>query len=155
MSTPETRTRSMPIDCLSGFIAAFFASLIFHQLTAALLWKMGIAPGPSFQFDPRPPFGVPAVISLAFWGGVWGVFFAVSDRYFPRRNGYWLVSFLWGAILPSLVALLIVVPLKGGPMGAGWMPKIWLYAFLVNGAWGIGTGLILRKLRKFAEQSRY
>jgi len=148
MSARKTSPRSTPLDLLSGFIAAFLATLIFHQLTAALLWNMGIAPGPPYQFAPRPPFGVPAVISLAFWGGVWGILFAAVDRYFPRHAGYWLVAFIWGAILPSLVALLIVVPFKGGPVGAGWMPKIWLYAVLVNGAWGIGTGLILRWLRK-------
>jgi len=150
MTARNIMARSTSIDRLRGFIAAFFATLIFHQLTAALLWNIGLAPGPPFQFAPRPPFGVPTVISLAFWGGVWGILFASVDRLFPRHSGYWLLSFLWGAILPSLVALLIVVPLRGGPVGAGWMPKIWLYAFLVNGAWGIGTGLLLRGLRKFA-----
>jgi hypothetical protein len=53
---------------------------------------------------------------------------------------------LFGALLPSLVALLVVVPLKGGPVGGGWAPGLLLTAFLINGAWGIGTGLILRLL---------
>ncbi len=154
MTPRKTTPPSTSLDLLSGFIAAFLATLIFHQLAAALLWKIGMAPGPPYQFAPRPPFGVPAVISLAFWGGIWGILFAAFDRYFPRDAGYWLTAFVLGGILPSLVALLIVVPLKGGPVGAGWMPKIWLYAFLVNGAWGVGTGLILGWLRKLSSKRR-
>lgn len=139
-----------PLNLAWGFLAGFMATLIFHQLTATLLWKMGMAPGPPFQLAPQPPFGVPAVISLAFWGGVWGTLFAAVDRRFPRGSGYWLAAIICGAILPSLVALLIVVPLKGGLVGAGWMPKIWLYAFIVNGVWGLGTGLILQALRRLS-----
>ena len=90
--------------------------------------------------------GVPSVISLAFWGGVWGILFALIERKFARRGGYWVTAFLFGAVLPSLVALLVVLPLKGQPVGGGWQPHVWFTAFLVNGAWGIGTGVILRAL---------
>jgi hypothetical protein len=147
-----TSSRSHPIvfNLVFGFIAGFLATLIFHQLVMALLWKIGMAPGPPYQMAPRPPFGVPAVISLAFWGGVWGIFFAAIDKHFPRKLGYWLTALFGGAILPSLVALLVVVPLKGGPVGAGWNPHIWLFAFIVNGAWGVGTGLILLELRRYS-----
>jgi hypothetical protein len=31
-------------------------------------------------------------------------------------------------------------------MGGGWAPALLLTAFLINGAWGIGTGIILRLL---------
>lgn len=154
MTTRPTPFGSNPLNLPCGFIAGFLATLIFHQLTAALLWNMGMAPGAPFQFAPRPPFGVPSVISLAFWGGVWGILFAAFDRLFPRGSSYWSTAFISGAILPSLVALLIVVPLKGGAVGAGWMPKIWLYAFLVNGAWGLGTGLLLRWLRRISTARR-
>ena len=133
-----------------GFTAGFLATLLFHQIAVALLWKIGMAPGPPFQMAPRPPFDIPSVFSLALWGGAWGVLFAVLDRYFPENAGYWPTAFVAGAIFPSLVALLIVIPLKGGAVGAGWNPKIWLYAFMVNGAWGIGTGLILQLLRRFS-----
>jgi hypothetical protein len=95
------------------------------------------------------PFGVPAMFSLAFWGGIWGVLFTWVQGAFPRRGGYWATSFLFGAILPSLVALVVVLPLKGRPMGGGWHLSLLLTAFLVNGAWGIGTGLILRGLKRW------
>lgn len=129
---------------LSGFAAGFLATIIFHQLTLALLWRLGLAPFPPFSMAPTAPFGIPAVFSLAFWGGVWGILFALVDGTFPRHGGYWPAAFLFGAILPSLVALLVVLPLKGRPMGGGWHPALLVTAFLVNGAWGIGTGAILK-----------
>ena len=64
-----------------------------------------------------------------------------------RSGGRLLVGGVsFGAVLPSLVALLVVLPLKGHPVGGGWQPHVLITAFLVNGAWGIGTALILRTL---------
>lgn len=129
---------------LFGFIAGFLATLIFHQLTLWVLWGAGLAPFGPFSMAATKPFGVPAVFSLAFWGGIWGILFALVDGRFPSHAGYWVMAFLFGAILPSAVALLVVMPLKGRPMGGGW--RLLLTAFLVNGAWGIGAGLILKAL---------
>jgi hypothetical protein len=126
---------------LFGFVAGFFATLIFHQLTLWVLWKAGLAPFAPFNMAATGPLGVPAVFSLAFWGGIWGILFALVDRRFPNRNGYWAAAFVFGAILPSAVALYIVAPLKGRPMSGGW--HLMLTAFLVNGAWGVGTGMLL------------
>jgi hypothetical protein len=142
-------TRNTPVDMgkrlLFGFIAGFFGTLVFHQLTLAVLWIVGLAPFKPFSMTATQPFGIPAVFSLAFWGGIWGILFALIEGGFPRR-GYWWWAFLFGAILPSLVALMVVLPLKGIPMGGGWHMSLLLMAFLINGAWGIGTGLILKGL---------
>ena len=129
-----------------SFVAGFLATLIFHQLALALLWWAGVAPSGPFSMAPTQPFGLPAVISLAFWGGVWGILFGLIDNRFPSGGGYWVTAFFFGAILPTLVALLVVLPLKGQPVGGGWRPPLMVTAFLINGAWGIGTGLILMAL---------
>ena len=139
---------------LYGFIAGFFATLIFHQLTLALLWTVGLAPFEPFSMAATKPFGVPAVFSLSSWGGIWGIIFALVDNKFPRRAGYWVAAFIFGAILPSFVALIVVLPLKGNPMGGGWHPSLLLTALLINGAWGIGTGLILKALTLWSGRSR-
>ena len=131
---------------LSGFTAGFLATLIFHQLALALLWAVHIAPFGPFSMAPTSPLGVPAVFSLAFWGGVWGIFYALVDGHFPSGQGYWLIAFLFGAIFPSLVALMVVLPIKGRSMGGGWRPALLITAFLINGAWGVGTGLIHKYL---------
>ena len=142
------RNRSIGVTTrlLFGFIGGFFGTLVFHQLTLAVLWGVGLAPFKPFPMAATQPFGVPAVLSLAFWGGVWGIPFALIDRRFPRGGGYWATAFLFGAVLPSVVALLVVLPLKGRPMGGGWHLPLLLTAFLVNGAWGVGTGIILKTL---------
>lgn len=129
---------------VAGFIAGFLATLIFNQLTLVLLRAVQIAPMAPFSMAPTSPFGVPAVFSLAFWGGIWGILYAFIDKRFPPGAGYWAGAFLFGAIFPTLVAMLIVLPLKGLPVGGGWKPALLITAFLINGAWGIGTGLILK-----------
>lgn len=127
-----------------GFIAGFLATLTVHQLALWLLQQVGIAPFGPYNMTPTPPWGIPAVISLAAWGGVWGVLFAVLQRRFPRGGRYWTTAFFFGAVFPSLVALFIVLPLKGHPMGGGWHWHLLLTAFLINGVWGLGTGALLR-----------
>jgi hypothetical protein len=141
-NTPSDPTKRW----LLGFCAGFLATLIFHQLTLAVLWGIGLAPFGPFSLAATSPFGVPAVFSLAFWGGVWGIVFALVEYRFPPPPAYWLTAFLFGAILPSLVALLVVLPLKGKPLGGGWHPSLLVTAFLINGAWGIGTGWIFKAL---------
>ena len=94
-----------------------------------------------------PPLGVPAVIQLAFWGGVWGIAFVLVERVIARcPGGYWLGAVLFGAIVPTLVFWFVVLPLKGLPVGYGFhFPGI-AVALIVNGLWGLGTGVFLRLL---------
>lgn len=139
----------LPRRIVFGFIAGFLATLIFHQLSLWLLLQLGIAPFAPFQMKPTPPFGVPAMISLAFWGGIWGIVFAYICGAFPRGIGYWILAAVFGGIAPSLVALLIVLPLKGLPMGGGWGIPLLVTAFVINAAWGIGTGLFLGVLTRW------
>ena len=142
-----------PAGLLVGFAAGFLSALIFHQLMLTVLWSIGLAPSGPFSMKATQPFGVPAVLSLAFWGGMWGILLSLIQGRFPK-DGYWISTFLFGAVLPSLVALLVVLPLKGRPMGGGWPPSLLLTAFLINGAWGIGTGLILKVLSGWFKASR-
>jgi hypothetical protein len=145
MTEPKT-SRNLPAwgRIVAGFIAGFLGTLIFHQLVLLVLRIVNLAPFPPFPMQPTSPFGIPAVFSLAFWGGVWGILYAFIHRRFPVGAGYWFTAFLFGAIFPSLVALLIVLPLKGKPMGGGWHLPLLITAFLINGAWGIGTGFFLK-----------
>lgn len=135
-----------PTRILFGFTAGFIATLTFHQLSVWVLWSAGLAPFAPYSMAATKPFGVPAVISLAVWGGIWGILFALVERRFPGHSGYWVTAFLFGAVFPSLVALLVVLPLKGHPPGGGWRPSLLVTAFIINGAWGVGSGLILRIL---------
>ncbi|MCE5335448.1 MAG: hypothetical protein LLG06_12765 [Desulfobacteraceae bacterium] len=127
-----------------GFAAGFVSTLTFHQLVLLVIWSLGIAPFAPFSMAATKPFGIPAVVSLALWGGIWGVVFSLVSGAFPHGVAYWLAAFLFGAVLPSVVALMVVLPLKGRPMGGGWHMPLLLTAFLINGAWGLGTGIFYR-----------
>lgn len=124
---------------LKVFVAGFIATLVFHQGLFAVFHAAGLVPVPAFNLSPVPPFGVPAVISLAFFGGLWGPPVAWLIRKDAAAR-YWLKAFVFGAIGPTAVALLLVFPLKGLAVN----PKIVVGALLLNGAWGIGVGLCMR-----------
>lgn len=130
-----------------AFIAGFLATLVFHQSVLTLLWLSGALPRAPYDMTPAPPLGVPAVLSLAFWGGVWGtVIWPLLRDAAP--GAYWFRAVLLGAVLPSIVALFIVFPLKGMPAAGGWDPRIIIGALILNGAWGFGVALFIRLLAR-------
>jgi hypothetical protein len=102
-----------------SFVAGFVSTLVFHQGVLHLLHLAGVFPRAAWNMAPVPPFGVPSVLSLAFWGGVWG-------------------PVLWALIL------FVVMPLKGMPMAGGFDPKLIAGALLLNGAWGLGVVGLMR-----------
>jgi hypothetical protein len=126
-----------------GFVAGFIAVLLFHQPALALLTEVGIAKATVYSARPTAPFGVPQVVSIAFWGGVWGIVFAAIEHRFPRGLLYWLCAFCFGAIFPTLVAWFVVAPLKGLPIAGGWQSTRMITGLVINGAWGLGTALLL------------
>ncbi len=136
-------TRSTASRLALGFVGGFLSTLIFHQLMLLFLSSIGFVQARVYVMNPVPPFGVPQVISLAFWGGLWGIVFALIDPSFPTGAGYWVAAFLFGAIAPTLVAWFVVASLKGQPIAAGWQPTRMLVGPIINGAWGVGTGIFL------------
>jgi hypothetical protein len=126
------------------FLAGFLAVIIFHQGVWAMFAAAGKTPAPAWSMVRSGPFSVPALVNAAFWGGLWGIVMAqVVLPAMQGAMGYWLTCIGLGALLTSLVALLVVFPLKGRPFAAGWNPAIWTFALLVNAAWGFGFGLLL------------
>jgi hypothetical protein len=141
------------VQYVKAFIAGFISTLVFHQGMLALFYLAGAGPRAPYDLARVPPLGIPAVISLAFWGGVWG---AAIWPFLKNVAGaaYWIRALVIGAIGPSIVALFLVFPLKGMPMAGGWDPKIILGALILNGAWGVGVALLLRLLARVPSGSR-
>ena len=123
-----------------GAISGAVSVLVFHQPVVELFRALGLTSLPAYSTHATQPWGVPQVWSLAFWGGVWGVLLAAS---FGRLDGPWLLvaGIVFGAVLPTLVAWLVVAPLKGLPMAGGWKPAVMALGLVANGAWGLGTGI--------------
>lgn len=129
---------------LLGFAAGFVAVLVFHQGMLTLLHAIHFVSVKPFPLAPTPPFGVPKIWSLAFWGGIWGLVYVLSERSFPRHLfAYLIVAIVFGAIGPSLVAWFVVLPINGLPMGGGFHPVGVITALSINGAWGLGTAIFL------------
>ena len=139
---PNTFSRCL----ILAFIAGFCSVLIFHQGILSILHALGVTPATPFPYGPTKPFGLPQIWSLAFWGGVWGILFALVNRSFPGGAGYWLLSLIFGAIEPTLVAWFVVLPLKGLPGGGGWKPSGTATGLMVNATWRVGTAFTLRAL---------
>ena len=129
----------------AAFFAGFLAVVVFHQAAVAGLNAFGLLPGAfvPWSMEPLPPFGVPTLISKAFWGGLWAVLisFLLAGK---RGAAYWGLWTVLGAILLPLVAIFVVPLAKGKPM-PDFFATMPVYA-LINGIWGFGAALILRML---------
>jgi hypothetical protein len=132
---------------LRAFVAGFASTLVFHQGLLWLLYAGGVSPRAPWSMTPVPPLHLPAVISLAFWGGVWGVvLWAMIGA--SRGGAYWAQALVIGALGPSLVAWFVVMPMKGMGFAGGWDPNIIVGALLLNAAWGVGVALLMPLLNR-------
>jgi hypothetical protein len=125
---------------LVGFLAGAVSVLVFHQGAAVVLHALELTARAPYSVQPTRPLGVPQLWSIAFWGGIWGVLLAAT---LARLHGAALLAaaLVFGAVFPTLVAWFIVAPLKGQPMAAGFVPMAMAIGPIVNGAWGLGTGI--------------
>ena len=97
-----------------------------------------MVPSAPFNMSPVPPLGVPSVLSLAFFGGLWGMLLWLL---LGRLNGlaFWLTNVIVGAIGPTVVAMLVVFPMKGIEVTA----QTWTGGLVLNGFWGLGVALFM------------
>jgi hypothetical protein len=141
-SFEPSRVALSPARVVLAFLAGVLAVPIFHQVLLWILHAAGIVPIAPFNMEPTKPFGVPEVISLSFWGGIWGVMFALTLPRWFSGPAYWIAALVTGGVAPTLVFMFVVSPMKFGgpprnPLG------LFAIGFLLNAAWGIGWALFL------------
>ncbi len=139
-----------------GFLCGALSVFVFHQGTIyllhhqfALLKTLGVPDAfrpatDGYSFRPVPPLGVPQVLSLAFWGGVWGILLAALLRY--TRLPDLLTGLLFGGLVCTLVGFTLVAQARGQPMLSA-SAITWARVIVINGAWGLGAALLMRPLR--------
>jgi len=133
---------------IAGFIAGFASVLLFHQFGFFLANEFGLLKVPLYSWRPVPPLGVPSILSLAFWGGVWGI---VGSFLIPRLPAAldgpvgWI---LFAGVLVTLVNWFVVLPLKGAPVGGGFRMPAMVVAPLVYALWGVGMWIIFGLTRR-------
>ena len=130
-------------NLIIGFVAGVLAVLVFHQIASSLI-------NARVQWNMTPliaPFGIPQIINQAFWGGVWGIVFALLAPRFPTGAMWWIAAVLFGAVLLPLVSWYVVPLIKGNPLGPR---NSILNSMLINGAWGLGMGVFLKLFNRSA-----
>jgi len=135
---------------LFGFIAAAISVLTFHQGMIGLLHVLnlpGLGTGMPYPTDAVPPLGVPRILDLCFWGGLYGLVFGLLSPRFTWPM--WLCGLITG-IIATLVGSFVVAALKGQPVGSGWLLTNWIRGLLINGSFGVGIGLIFPLLARRA-----
>jgi hypothetical protein len=140
MASAKTWVRESRV--LMEWFAGFVATIFFHQPALWLLHIAGMTPRTPYNMAPVPPLGIPSVISLAFWGGVWGIIMIPAIARIKNDGAYWLASIVFGALLPTLAAAFVVAPLKHMPIPHSL--SMLVLGLVVNGAWGLGTALLFR-----------
>jgi hypothetical protein len=129
-----------------GFIAGGISVLTFHQGAWAIFHYLdipGLGMPPPFPTDAVPPFHVPRILNLCFWGGVWGALFG-TVWHGPRSSNWWAGIIL--GVCAALFGLFVVAAIKGLPIAGGWVLGNWIKSVLINGTWGLGVGLWLAAL---------
>lgn len=132
---------------VKAFVAGFVSTLVFHQGMLGLLHVANPQVPAPFAMTATAPFHIPAVISLAIWGGLWGiVLWAIVKSMHGAK--YWAYVLILGTVAPSLGYWFVVMPIKGMPVMGGWNPAVFVGALIVNFAWAVGLALILRGLNR-------
>jgi hypothetical protein len=130
-----------------AFVAGFLSTLIFHQATLGLFYLLGVFARAPWSLAATEPLGVPYVLSLAFWGGVWGIPIWYLMRH-ATGAAYWVRAVVFGAIGPTVVAIVVVARIKTGTFDAVSDAKFWIGGLIVNGAWGLGLAILMRTLKR-------
>jgi hypothetical protein len=127
-----------------GFTAGFLSVWIFSSGMIAILYAAGAAvPFAPWSMAPAPPFGVPQTRSSAFWGGLWGVVYAVLEPRLTDRLGWWPGGLVFG-VLPLFFLWFAVMPLKGLPIGGGFTLSRVVLDIALHAVFGLGTSILFR-----------
>lgn len=120
-----------------AFVCGFLSTLVFHQGGVFCLYLLEVIPFSAWDFSLNPQ-GVPKVISLAFFGGLWGIPSLLLALKLKKK--FWLSQILFGALFPTAVAMLVVFPLKQIPVTGA----IIAGGLILNGLWGLGVAIGLK-----------
>jgi hypothetical protein len=146
-TSPLFRQTSPIRRLVFGFLAGALSVLLAHQVMVLALSALGLIQAVPYSMRAVPPLGIPTIANSVFWGGLWGVLFALIADRLPLR-ALWLKGLLFGLLGPLLANWFVVAPLKGQPVAGGFvLARMWP-GVLILGAFGIGIALIYSLLQR-------
>jgi hypothetical protein len=137
MSTTSTRV-------LLGFLAGALSNLLFQGGFGAILYVADLLPALPWSLTPVPPLGVPRIVSMGFWAGLWGLAYAMLEPRLTARLGWLVGGLVFGLALPLVAYWFVVQPLKGFGIGGGFLLAMVPIEVGFHAAYGIGTAIIFR-----------
>jgi hypothetical protein len=137
-----------------GFVAAAISVLIVHQTIIYVFGMYGMTRTVPWSLRPLgygPVPWMPLLGNNVFWGGIWGVVFALAYSWLPGQWS-WLKGLIFG-ILVVIFSNWIFLPLirqhvfnfPPQPLFAGFNgsnPMVLLPSFLLIAGFGLGLGII-------------
>jgi hypothetical protein len=146
--------QAAPLRVVLGFIAAAIAVLTFHEGVIYLLGMAGYIPNRAWSMTPQiPPWGVPRLLNNVFWGGLWGVLFALVYRWVPGGVA-WVKGLIFGLFIVVVSNWTLLPLIKGGVFGqpgqvmfGGWDPQRMMISIAIVGGFGLGLGIIYGLIR--------
>ncbi len=129
-------SKAVFLGCIAGAVSV----LVFHQSTLQLFFWLGLAPQAAFRVAVVPPFHAPMMLSITFWGAVYGGLYGLLA---PRRAAPMLVKALLAGLFAMLMGWFVVRPLAGHPIAFGWQMGPLLRSAAACFMWGLGITLIL------------
>jgi hypothetical protein len=132
-----------------GFVAAAITVVVVHESIIYALATAGFMPNRAWSMTPAiPPWGVPRLINNIFWGGLWGVLFALAYDKIPG-GASWLKGLIYGLFIVVVSNWTLLPLIKGRVFGqanqvlfSGWDPQRMLVVVCIIGGFGIGLGII-------------
>jgi hypothetical protein len=96
---------------------------------------------------------VPRLVNNIFWGGLWGVLFALLYDWVPGGVA-WLKGLIFGLFIVVVSNWLLLPLIKGQVFGqpnqilfGGWNPQRMIIPLAIVGGFGLGLGLIYGLMR--------
>jgi hypothetical protein len=137
-----------------GFIAAAISVVLVHESIILLLTKLEVIHGSPWGMDGIPPWGVPRLLNNIFWGGLWGVLFALVYEWIPGGMA-WLKGLIFGIFIVVISNWILLPLIKGRVFGqanqvlfGGWNPQRMLIVLSIVGGFGLALGIIYRLLQQ-------
>lgn len=132
-----------------GFLAGVIATLTVHEALKCVMVDAGFLQATPWDMSPSTLFGLPKIVGLSLWGGVWGSILAMIFGNVPTGS-MTIRGALFGIIGPALLGAFLWIPLINGqpPFYDGEPTKIigvlvilagfgsvtaWLYGFFTSG----------------------